>query len=145
MLKVKIQNKSKHSLPSYESSGASGMDLRADLKESVILEPMQRAMIPTGLYVELPADTELQIRPRSGMAWKQGITCINSPGTIDADYRGEIKILLINLSQENQIINDGDRVAQMVLAQVAKLEWKEVELLSESERSEGGFGSTGKS
>ncbi len=145
MHQVKIQNKSKHSLPSYESSGASGMDLRADLKEAMVLEPMQRAMIPTGLYVELPADTELQIRPRSGMAWKQGITCINSPGTIDADYRGEIKILLINLSQENQIINDGDRVAQMVLAQVAKLEWQEVDLLSESARSDGGFGSTGKS
>ncbi len=143
-LTVKVINKGKHKLPSYATSGSSGMDVRASLHEAVVIEPMQRVMIPTGLYVELPRDTELQVRPRSGMAWKQGLTCLNTPGTIDEDYRGEIKIILINLSHENQVINDGDRVAQIVMATVQKLDWEEVENLEATERSEGGFGSTGK-
>ncbi len=142
--KIKISNRSKHPLPAYETIGASGLDVRASLHEPVVLQPLQRAMIPTGLYVELPENTELQVRPRSGMAWKQGITCINTPGTIDADYRGEIKILLINLSHENQIIEDGDRVAQLVFAQVQKLMWDETKTVASSPRNQDGFGSTGK-
>ncbi len=144
MPRVKIQNRGTHELPSYQTAGSSGMDVRALLDEDLTLAPMQRVMVPTGLYVELPVDTEIQVRPRSGMAWKQGITCINTPGTIDADYRGEIKILLINLSQQPQVIRDGDRIAQLVMATVTKVEWEVTSELSDSEREDGGFGSTGK-
>lgn len=143
-MKVKIINKSQHPLPAYETILSAGMDLRASLTESIILQPMQRALIPTGLYIELPAGTEAQIRPRSGLAFKNGITVLNSPGTIDADYRGEIKVLLINLSQEAFEIKDSERIAQMIISKHETVEWQLVENINQTERGEGGFGHTGK-
>ncbi len=143
-MKVKIINKSQHPLPAYETILSAGMDLRASLTESITLQPMQRALIPTGLYIELPIGTEAQIRPRSGLAFKNGITVLNSPGTIDADYRGEIKVLLINLSQEPFEIKDSERIAQMVISRHETIEWEEVEILNQTQRGEGGFGHTGK-
>lgn len=143
-MKVKIINKSQHPLPAYETILSAGMDLRASLTESIILQPMQRALIPTGLYIELPAGTEAQIRPRSGLAFKHGITVLNSPGTIDADYRGEIKVLLINLSQEPFEIKDSERIAQMIISKHETVEWQLVESINQTQRGEGGFGHTGK-
>lgn len=143
-MKVNIINKSKHSLPAYETNLSAGMDLRANLSGPIILQPMQRALIPTGLYIELPSGTEAQIRPRSGLAFKNGITVLNSPGTIDADYRGEIKVLLINLSQEAFEIKDSERIAQMVVSKHETVEWQLVESLNQTQRGEGGFGHTGK-
>lgn len=143
-LKVKIVNKSAHPLPQYATKGASGMDLRASLQETIILKPLERTLVPTGLFIELSQGYEAQIRPRSGLAIKQGLTCLNTPGTIDADYRGEIKVILINLSNEEQHINDGDRIAQMVFQKVKLIDWLEVNALTETERSAGGFGHTGK-
>lgn len=144
VIEVQIVNTSSHSLPAYATSGASGMDLRANLNESKTLMPFERILIPTGIYIELPPGYEAQIRPRSGLAMKQGITCLNTPGTIDADYRGEIKIILINLSAEKQIINPGDRVAQMIIQKVERIIWKEVKEIQQTKRSDGGFGHTGK-
>lgn len=141
---VKIINKSAHPLPAYESSSAAGMDLRADLKEAVTLNPLERALVPTGIYIELPHGFEAQIRPRSGLAAKHGVTVLNTPGTIDADYRGEIKVILVNLSSVPFTINNGERVAQMVVAAHQQVEWKEAIELSETNRGAGGFGSTGK-
>ena len=143
-VQIKIINTSSNPLPQYATRGASGMDIRASLTIPVTLRPLERTLVPTGLFVEIPAGFEIQIRPRSGLAVKQGITCLNSPGTIDSDYRGEIKIILINLSSDEQIINHGDRIAQMIVQKVENAEWKEVKILNESERAEGGFGHTGK-
>ena len=144
MLAVKIVNKSKHALPAYATGQSAGMDLRAELPQSIELKPLQRALIPTGLFIELPAGYEAQIRPRSGLAFKNGISVLNSPGTIDADYRGEIKVILVNLSNETFVINDGERIAQMVVAKHETVEWQAVDMLEESIRGEGGFGHTGK-
>ncbi|HZF65618.1 MAG TPA: dUTP diphosphatase [Chitinophagaceae bacterium] len=141
---VKIRNESDHPLPSYATEGAAGMDVRAFLSKPVVLQPLERILVPTGLSIELPTGYEAQIRPRSGVAIKQGITCLNSPGTIDADYRGEIKIILINLSSQEQSIENGDRIAQMVVQRVEKIGWEPVEELATTDRSTGGFGSTGK-
>ena len=143
-VKIRIINTSENPLPQYETQGSSGMDVRASLTEPVLLQPLERVLIPTGLFVEIPEGYEAQIRPRSGMAIKYGITCLNTPGTIDADYRGEIKIILINLSAEKQIIHPGDRIAQMIIQRVEKAEWEPVEILTETLRSDGGFGHTGK-
>jgi dUTP pyrophosphatase len=143
-LKVRIINHSKHPLPAYSTEGSSGMDIRANLEESVIIRPQQRALVPTGIFIEIPAGFEAQIRPRSGLALKQGITCLNSPGTIDADYRGEIKVILINLSGEDQVVENGDRIAQAVFQKVERISWEEVNSISNSDRNEGGFGHTGK-
>lgn len=143
-IEVKIVNTSNNPLPEYATAGASGMDLRADLTSPVILKSLERKLIPTGLFIELPEGYEAQVRPRSGLAIKQGITCLNSPGTIDSDYRGEIKIVLINLSGEEQLINPGDRIAQMVIQKVERAGWEEVTVLTETVRNAGGFGSTGK-
>lgn len=143
-VEVKILNQSPHPLPEYATEGAAGMDVRAHLEQPLTLQPLQRSLVPTGLFVELPQGYEMQIRPRSGLAIRQGITCLNAPGTVDSDYRGEIKIVLINLSGEAQIIQPGDRIAQMVVQKVEKVVWKAVPSLSETVRSEGGFGSTGK-
>ncbi|MEI9945541.1 MAG: dUTP diphosphatase [Chitinophagaceae bacterium] len=143
-IEIKIINKSSNPLPGYATSGSSGMDLRADLVLPKTLQPFERALIPTGLFIELPEGHEAQVRPRSGLAIKQGITCLNSPGTIDADYRGEIKIVLINLSREEQVINHGDRIAQMVIQKVEKATWNVTEELEITERNAGGFGHTGK-
>jgi dUTP pyrophosphatase len=140
---VKIINRSAHPLPKYETMGASGMDLRADIAEPVTLLSMQRILIPTGLFIELPLGYEAQIRPRSGLAFRLGITCLNTPGTIDADYRGEIKVLLINMDAQPQVIQPGERIAQMVIQRVEKINWIQVENLENTKRSEGGFGSTG--
>ena len=142
-MKVKIVNKSKHSLPSYETPASAGMDLRANLDEPVVLKPLERELIPTGLYIELPVGYEAQIRPRSGLAIKKGITLLNTPGTVDADYRGEIKIILANISNEEFVVNDGERIAQMVINQHERAAWVEVNELLETERGAGGFGSTG--
>jgi dUTP pyrophosphatase len=144
MLKVKIINNSKHSLPAYETTHAAGLDLRANLADAVTLYPMQRALIPTGIFMELPQGYEAQIRPRSGLAAKHGITVLNAPGTIDADYRGEVKVILINLSDKEFEINDGERIAQMIVAKHEQVEWIETHVLLESERGSGGFGHTGK-
>jgi dUTP pyrophosphatase len=141
---VKIINESNNLLPSYATDGAAGMDVRAFINEPVELQPLQRALVPTGLFIELPEGYEAQIRPRSGLAIKQGITCLNTPGTIDSDYRGEIKIVLINLSSEVHVINSGDRIAQMVVQKVEKISWEKAVALSETSRDNGGFGSTGK-
>ena len=141
---IKIINNSSNTLPQYETIGSSGMDLRANLEEPVKLQPMQRALIPTGLFIELPLGFEAQVRPRSGLAIRHGITCLNSPGTVDSDYRGELKIVLINLSNETFIIQHGERIAQMVIQPVVKAEWHEVEVLNDSKRGAGGFGHTGK-
>lgn len=143
-LEIKIINHSANPLPEYATSGSSGMDIRAHLLEVQILKPFERRLIPTGLFIELPLGYEAQIRPRSGLAIKQGITCLNSPGTIDADYRGEIKIILINLSQQEQVIQSGDRIAQMVIQKVEKATLSEVNKLEITERNKGGFGHTGK-
>jgi len=140
---IQIINNSSNTLPAYETSGSAGMDIRANLEEPVKLLPLQRALIPTGLFIELPHGYEAQIRPRSGLAIKHGITCLNSPGTIDSDYRGEIKIILINLSNEEHTIQHGDRIAQMIIHQTIKAEWIEVKVLNESKRGAGGFGHTG--
>lgn len=142
-MKINIINTSSHALPSYETLASAGMDLRAHLSEAVVLEPMQRALIPTGLFLELPIGYEAQIRPRSGLALKKGITCLNTPGTIDADYRGEIGIILANLSNETFVVENGERVAQMIIAQHERAEWNVVEELSATDRGTGGFGSTG--
>jgi dUTP pyrophosphatase len=143
-MKIKIINKSKHELPSYATLAAAGMDLRANLDTPIVLKSLERTLVPTGLFMEIPVGYEAQIRPRSGLAFKNGLTVLNSPGTIDADYRGEVKVILVNLSKEDFIINDGERVAQMVIAKHEQAEWIEVEQLEETARGEGGFGSTGK-
>ena len=143
-MKINIINRSSNSLPAYATAGSAGMDIRANLTDSVALNPLERMLIPTGLFVQLPPNFEIQIRPRSGMALKQGITCLNTPGTIDSDYRGEIKVLLINLSNEIQIINNSDRIAQMVFAKTETVELIVVDVINETERGEGGFGHTGK-
>jgi len=140
---IRIINKSKNTLPAYETAHAAGMDLRADLETTVLLKPFERKLIPTGLHIELPEGFEAQIRPRSGLAFKHGISIVNSPGTIDADYRGEIKVLLINLSNEVFEINTGDRIAQMIVASHEKVSWQEVEVLNETSRGAGGYGHTG--
>ncbi len=142
-MQVKIVNTSRHELPSYQTSSSAGMDLRANLEQPMVLKPLQRALVPTGLFIELPHGHEAQIRPRSGLAFKHGVTVLNSPGTIDADYRGEIKILLINLSNDEFAIQDGERIAQMVIAKHEQISWITVKELTESERAAGGFGSTG--
>lgn len=144
MLKVNIINRSHHQLPAYETIASAGMDLRANIDESITLQPMQRILIPTGLFISLPVGVEAQVRPRSGLALKKGITVLNSPGTIDADYRGEVGVILINLSSEPFVINDGERIAQMVIARHEQIEWVSVETLDATERGEGGFGHTGK-
>ena len=143
-MKIKIINQSGNPLPHYATSGSSGMDIRAHLNEPMHLQPLERTLIPTGLFIEIPQGYEAQIRPRSGLAVKQGITCLNTPGTIDADYRGEIKIILINLSNEVQSVDNGDRIAQIVFQKVEQAEWELSEHLEETQRSTGGFGSTGK-
>lgn len=142
-INVKIINKSKHVTPSYETDASAGMDLRANLNEPITLEPLQRTIVKTGLFIALPAGYEAQVRPRSGLAAKFGITVLNAPGTIDADYRGEIGVILANLSNESFTINDGDRIAQMVIAAYAHTKWQEVDVLDETKRGQGGFGSTG--
>ena len=141
---VKIINKSNHPLPQYETSGSAGMDLRANIPEPVELNPLERSLIPTGLHIELPQGYEAQIRARSGLAVKRGLTMLNSPGTIDSDYRGEIKCIVVNLSNEKQIIEPGERIAQMIIARYEQINWLQVDRLEESDRSSGGFGSTGK-
>lgn len=143
-MRLEIINKSKHALPAYETELSAGMDLRANLDEPVVLNSLERALIPTGLFIALPKGTEAQVRPRSGLAWKQGISVLNSPGTIDADYRGEVKVILVNLSAESVTIEDGERVAQLVIAKHEQPELVEVVELSETARGAGGFGSTGK-
>ena len=143
-MKVKIINKSAHKLPNYETELSAGVDLRANIEQSIALKPLERKLIPTGLFIELPAGHEAQIRPRSGLAFKHGITVLNSPGTIDADYRGELKILLVNLSNEAFSIENGERIAQMVIAKHEQAEWIETEELEVTQRGAGGFGSTGK-
>lgn len=143
MTTIKIINKSNHSLPNYETVQSAGMDLRANLSEPITLESLERAIVPTGLFIELPSGYEAQIRPRSGLAAKKGITLLNTPGTIDADYRGEIGVIMVNLSKEPFTIENGERIAQMVIARYEQIQWDEVEVLSETERGAGGFGSTG--
>jgi dUTP pyrophosphatase len=142
-LKINVINQSRHQLPEYATAGSSGLDLRANLESPVLLNSLERQLIPTGLFMEIPEGFEAQVRPRSGLAIKQGLTCLNSPGTIDADYRGEIKVILINLSQEPQLVNDGDRIAQLVFQKVEKVNLVSVLELSTSERAEGGFGHSG--
>lgn len=142
-MKIQIINKSKHALPSYATFYSAGMDLRANLNEPIVLKPLQRCLVPTGLYIALPEGYEAQIRPRSGLALKKGITLLNTPGTIDADYRGEIGVIMVNLSTEDFTIEDGERIAQMVIARYEQAEWQEVEVLDETERGAGGFGHTG--
>ena len=142
-MNIKIINKSGHDLPNYETNASAGMDLRANLAEAVTLQPLGRAIIPTGLFIELPVGIEAQVRPRSGLAAKKGITVLNAPGTIDADYRGEVGVILINLSNEDFVIENGERIAQMVIAKHERVEWNLVDNLSETARGEGGFGSTG--
>ena len=145
MLKVKIINKSKHPLPRYATPQSAGMDLCANIEEPITMSPLERRLIPTGLYMALPAGFEAQVRPRSGFALKQGVTVLNTPGTIDADYRGEIGVILINLSSESVTVQDGDRIAQLVIARHEQAEWETVEVLDETERGEGGFGHSGRS
>lgn len=141
---VKVINRSGNALPAYETPLAAGMDVRADMPESIILGPLERALVPTGLFVELPEGFEMQVRPRSGLAAKHGVTVLNTPGTIDADYRGEIKVILVNLSNTAFEIKPGERIAQLVVASHERVEWQAVEVLSDTERGNGGFGSTGK-
>lgn len=143
-LQIKVINQSKHALPEYATTQAAGLDLKANISEPIVLKPLQRQLVSTGLFIELPNSYEAQIRPRSGLAFKNGITVLNSPGTIDADYRGEVKVLLVNLSNEDFTINDGERIAQMVIAKHEQIKWEEVTVLEESNRGAGGFGSTGK-
>ena len=142
-MKVQIINKSKHATPSYETGGAAGMDIRANISEPITLKTLERVVIKTGLFIALPVGFEAQVRPRSGLAAKKGITVLNSPGTIDADYRGEIGVILVNLSNEDFLVNDGERIAQLVVAKHARLNWEEVVVLDETKRGEAGFGSTG--
>ncbi len=142
-MNVQIINKSKHQTPTYETEGSAGMDLRANIEESVTLKPLERAIIKTGLFIALPIGFEAQVRPRSGLAAKKGVTVLNSPGTVDADYRGEIGVILVNLSNEEFIINDGERIAQLIIAKHERVNWQEVLVLNETERGAGGFGSTG--
>lgn len=142
-MKVRIINKSDNPLPEYETSGSAGLDLRAFLQEPIVLKPLQRALVPTGLYIELPEGFEAQIRPRSGLALKKGLSVLNSPGTVDSDYRGEIKIIIINLSNETAILNTGERMAQMVISEFERISLVEVEELNETKRGDGGFGHTG--
>lgn len=142
-MKVEIVNRSKHPLPTYSTSLSAGMDLRANIDEPIVLAPLKRALVPTGLFIALPEGYEAQVRPRSGLAIKKGITVLNSPGTIDADYRGEVCVILVNLSDEPFTISDGERIAQMVIARHETVEWTQVEVLGETERGEGGFGHTG--
>lgn len=141
---IKVVNQSKHPLPEYATMQAAGLDLKANISEPIILKPLQRQLIATGLFIELPNSYEAQIRPRSGLAFKNGITVLNSPGTIDADYRGEVKVLLVNLSDTDFTINDGERIAQMVIAKHEQINWEQVTVLEDSSRGAGGFGSTGK-
>lgn len=141
--KIRVINKSHHPLPEYATAQSAGMDLRANLDAPIVLRPMQRCLVPTGLYIALPPGTEAQVRPRSGLAIKKGITVLNSPGTIDADYRGEVCVILINLSQEDFVIEDGERVAQIVIARYEQSSWEDVETLDDTERGSGGFGHTG--
>jgi dUTP pyrophosphatase len=140
---VKIINKSKNDLPAYETEGSAGMDLRADITDSITLRPLERSMVPTGLFIELPQGYEAQVRPRSGLAAKRGLTCLNSPGTIDSDYRGEIKVILVNVSNETQVIEPAERIAQMVIAKHERIVFQEVSSLNSTVRGAGGFGSTG--
>ncbi|CAA0164644.1 dUTP diphosphatase [Tenacibaculum maritimum] len=142
-MNVQIINKSKHQIPAYETEGSAGMDLRANIEESITLKPLERAIIKTGLFIALPVGFEAQVRPRSGLAAKKGITVLNSPGTIDADYRGEIGVILVNLSNDNFTIQDGERIAQLIIAKHERITWKQVEALNETARGTGGFGSTG--
>lgn len=144
MVEIKIINRSKNELPQYETIQSAGVDLRADIAEEITLNPLERVLVGTGLYISLPKGIEAQIRPRSGMAYKHGLTVLNSPGTIDADYRGEIKVLMVNISNEAYTIKPAERLAQMVIAQHEQASWEEVSLLDETKRGEGGFGSTGK-
>lgn len=143
-MKVKVINRSKHDLPRYETALSAGMDVRANLDDPIVLKPLARALVPTGLFVELPAGYEMQVRPRSGLAAKYGLTVLNAPGTVDADYRGEVKVILANLSADEFVINDGERIAQLVVAQHSQVEWEETDELSDTSRGAGGFGSTGK-
>ena len=142
-MNVQIINKSKHATPNYETEGSAGMDLRANINEPIVLKPLGRAIIKTGLFIALPVGFEAQVRPRSGLAAKKGITVLNSPGTVDADYRGEIGVILVNLSNDDFIVNDGERIAQLIIAKHERVNWEEVAVLSETERGAGGFGSTG--
>lgn len=142
-MKIRIINRSVHQLPAYETEGSAGMDLRANLSEAILLKPMERKLIPSGLFIELPVGFEAQIRPRSGLALKHGISILNSPGTIDADYRGEIKILLINFSEMDFEVNNGDRIAQMIISRHEQVSWEQVEMLSDTVRGAGGYGHTG--
>ncbi len=142
-MKIEIINKSKHETPQYATALSAGLDLRANIETPIILKPLERTLVKTGLFIALPEGTEAQVRPRSGLAYKKGITVLNAPGTIDADYRGEIGVLLVNLSNEPFVIEDGERVAQLIIAKHEVAEWSEVEVLSETARGEGGFGSTG--
>jgi len=142
-MKIKIINKSSHDVPHYETLASAGMDLRANIPEAIVLKPLERSIVRTGLFIELPVGIEAQVRPRSGLAAKKGITVLNAPGTIDADYRGEIGVILVNLSNEDFIIQNGERIAQLIIAKHERAEWVEVEALSETDRGEGGFGSTG--
>jgi dUTP pyrophosphatase len=143
-LSVKIINKSSNPLPAYATPESAGMDLNADIPHPVRLRPLERQLIPTGIFIELPSGYEAQVRPRSGLALKHGITCLNSPGTVDADYRGELKVILINLSDSEQVIHPGDRIAQMVIGSVEKVAWEQVEIINQTVRNDGGFGHTGK-
>ena len=143
-MKVEIINKSRHKLPEYATPLSAGVDLRANIDNTIVLNPLQRTLVPTGLYIALPPGFEAQVRPRSGLAIKKGITVLNTPGTIDADYRGEICVILVNLSNEPFVINPGERIAQMVVAKYEKVEWDQVDVLDETERGTGGFGSTGR-
>ena len=142
-MKVKVINQSKHPLPAYETSASAGLDVRANIDAPIALKPLERELIKTGLFLEIPEGYECQVRPRSGLAYKNGITVLNAPGTIDADYRGEVGVILINLSNETFVVNDGERVAQLVFAEFKQAEWIQADVLSDTERGEGGFGSTG--
>ncbi|MGG8495901.1 dUTP diphosphatase [Tenacibaculum sp. TC6] len=142
-MNVQIINTSKHAIPAYETEGSAGMDIRANIENPITLKPLERTIVKTGLFIALPVGYEAQVRPRSGLAAKKGITVLNAPGTVDADYRGEIGVILINLSNEDFVINDGERIAQLVIAKHERVQWQEVEVLNETERGAGGFGSTG--
>lgn len=143
-IQVKIINQSPNPLPAYETEGSAGMDIRANLTGPIVLKPLERTLVPTGLFIELPLGYEAQVRPRSGLAIKHGITCLNSPGTIDSDYRGEVKVILVNLSNEEQTLHHGDRIAQIIISRVGQAQWQPVTELAETKRGAGGFGHTGK-
>lgn len=143
-MKIKIINNSKHNLPEYQTENSAGLDLRANIDKEILLKPLERNVVPTGLFIELPIGYEAQIRPRSGLAAKHGITVLNTPGTIDSDYRGEIKVILVNLSNNDFVINDGERICQMIISKHEKAEWVEVTKINDTERGDGGFGHTGK-